>query len=113
MVQVLQLLGQEARAAYGAEDGLRVAKSFRPRIVLLDLNMPDGDGFSVMRRLREQSGESLYVAAMTGYGQASDRRRTLDAGFQAHLTKPVNAERLRELLTTAAAPARAAARWSA
>jgi len=90
-----------------------VAQSFRPRIVLLDLNMPDGDGFSVMRRLREQSGESLYVAAMTGYGQASDRRRTLDAGFQAHLTKPVNAERLRELLATAAAPARAAARWSA
>ena len=113
MVQVLQLLGQEARGAYGAEDGLRVAQSFRPRIVLLDLNMPDGDGFSVMRRLREQSGESLYVAAMTGYGQASDRRRTLDAGFQAHLTKPVNAERLRELLATAAAPARAAARWSA
>ncbi|MDT3678481.1 MAG: PAS domain S-box protein [Burkholderiaceae bacterium] len=113
MVQVLQLLGQKGRAAYGAEDGIRVAKSFRPRIVLLDLNMPDGDGFTVMRRLREQSSEFLYVAAMTGYGQASDRRRTLDAGFQAHLTKPVSADRLQEVLAKAAAPDRAATRWSA
>ncbi|MCD6680595.1 MAG: PAS domain S-box protein [Burkholderiaceae bacterium] len=113
MVQVLQLLGQEARAAYGAEDSLGVAQSFRPRIVLLDLNMPDGDGFTVMRRLREQSSESLYVAAMTGYGQASDRRRTLDAGFQAHLTKPVNADRLQEVLAKAAASNPAATRSSA
>lgn len=113
MVQVLQLLGQEARAAYGAEDSLGVAQSFRPRVVLLDLNMPDGDGFTVMRRLREQSSESLYVAAMTGYGQASDRRRTLDAGFQAHLTKPVNADRLQEVLAKAAASDPAATRSSA
>ncbi len=110
MVQVLQLLGQEARAAYGAEDSLDVAQSFRPRIVLLDLNMPDGDGFTVMRRLRAQSSESLYVAAMTGYGQASDRRRTLDAGFQAHLTKPVNADRLQEVLAKAIASDPAATR---
>jgi len=98
MVQVLRLLGHHACGAYGAEEGVRAARTFRPRIVLLDLNMPDGDGFSVMRRLREQSSTPLYVAAMTGYGQASDRRRTLEAGFEAHLTKPVNAERLQEIL---------------
>ncbi len=103
MMQLLQLLGQDARCAYGAHDGVRVARSFRPRIVLLDLNMPDGDGFSVMRRLREQSDEAIFVAAMTGYGQASDRQRTFEAGFQAHLTKPVNVERLREVLVRAAA----------
>ncbi len=72
--------------------------------------MPDGDGFTVMRRLRAQSSESLYVAAMTGYGQASDRRRTLDAGFQAHLTKPVNADRLQEVLAKAIASDPAATR---
>jgi len=103
MVQVLQLLGQDARGAYGADDGVRVAASFRPQIVLLDLNMPDGDGFSVMRRLRQQSTEPMYVAAMTGYGQASVRRRTLEAGFQAHLTKPVDVERLRKVLESATA----------
>jgi PAS domain S-box-containing protein len=103
MVQMLQLLGQEARGAYGAEHGVGLARSFRPRIVLLDLNMPDGDGFSVMRRLREQSGESIFVAAMTGYGQARDRQRTFEAGFQAHLTKPVSVERLREVLAKAGA----------
>ena len=101
MVQVLQLLGHEACGAYGAEDGVRAAESFRPGVVLLDLNMPDGDGFTVLRRLREQSAEPLYVAAMTGYGQASDRRRTLEAGFQAHLIKPVSAERLQEVLVRA------------
>ncbi len=103
MVQVLQLLGHEARSAYGAVDGVRTAEAFRPRVVLLDLNMPDGDGFSVMRLLREQSAGPLYVAAMTGYGQASDRRRTLEAGFQAHLTKPVNVARLQEVLARAEA----------
>ncbi len=102
MVYVLQLLGHDARGAYGAEHAVRVAESFRPGIVLLDLNMPDGDGFSVMQRLRAQSSEPLYVAAMTGYGQASDRQRTLEAGFQAHLTKPVAADRLREILRAAA-----------
>jgi len=105
MVQVLRLLGHDARGAYGAEHGLRTAESFRPRVVLLDLNMPDGDGFTVLRRLREQSTTPLYVAAMTGYGQASDRRRTFEAGFQAHLTKPVNVERLQELLLHAGAQA--------
>lgn len=110
MVQVLRLLGHEAFGAYGAEDGVRAAGSFRPRVVLLDLNMPDGDGFTVMRRLREQATEPLYVAAMTGYGQASDRRRTLEAGFEVHLTKPVNAERLQEVLATAGSAGDAAGR---
>ncbi len=101
MVQVLQLLGHEARGAYGADEGVRVAEAFRPGIVLLDLNMPDGDGYSVMRRLRAQASEPLYIAAMTGYGQASDRRRTREAGFEAHLTKPVDPDRLRDVLARA------------
>ena len=51
--------------------------------------MPDGDGFAVMERLRDAFDPPPYVAAMTGYGQRSDRQSTLDAGFHAHLTKPV------------------------
>ena len=55
-----------------------------------------------MRQLRAQSAQPLYVAAMTGYGQKQDRASTLEAGFQAHLTKPIGAEQLRQTLRDAA-----------
>ena len=103
MVEVLKLLGQDARAAYDAREALGLAEKFLPQVVLLDLNMPDADGFSVLRRLRYLPGlENLYVAAMTGYAQKSDRENTLAAGFDAHLTKPVDVEQLREVLVCAA-----------
>jgi PAS domain S-box-containing protein len=103
MVNVLELLGCEARAAYGGEQALRVADQFHPQVVLLDLNMPDADGYSVMQRLRERPGLGpMVVAAMTGYGQKTDRENTLAAGFQAHLTKPVDVEQLRRLMNSAA-----------
>ena len=103
MVSVLQLLGHEARAAYGARQALADVASFRPRLVLLDLNMPDGNGFAVMAQLRQALDPPPYVAAMTGYGQRSDRQSTLDAGFHAHLTKPVGPEDLQRVLGEAAA----------
>jgi CheY-like chemotaxis protein len=103
MVEVLKLLGQDARAAYDAREAQGLAEKFLPQVVLLDLNMPDADGFSVLRRLRYLPGlENLYVAAMTGYAQKSDRENTLAAGFDAHLTKPVDVEQLREVLVSAA-----------
>jgi len=102
MVNVLELLGHEARAAYGGEQALRVVDQFHPQVVLLDLNMPGTDGFSVMRRLRERTPSMpVYIAAMTGYGQKTDRESTLAAGFQAHLTKPVDVEQLRRVMAAA------------
>lgn len=98
MVALLGLLGHEARSAYGAEQAVAVAQEFMPDIALLDLNMPDGDGFSVMKRLQAQSLQPIYIAAMTGYGQKRDRDDTLAAGFQAHLTKPVSLEQLQRTL---------------
>jgi PAS domain S-box-containing protein len=98
MVAVLQLLGHDACVAHGAVEALGRAQAFRPEVVLLDLNLPDGDGYTVMRRLRAQSAEPICIAAMTGHGQESDRKRTLDAGFQAHLTKPVDVAALRRVL---------------
>jgi len=98
MVYMLELLGHEAHGAYSAEQAVRAMSRIQPQLVMLDLNMPDGDGFSVIERLRAHSREPLYVVAMTGYGQKEDRRRTLEAGFQAHLTKPVGAEQLRQTL---------------
>jgi PAS domain S-box-containing protein len=104
MVSLLELMGHEARAVYGALDAPGAALDFQPRVVLLDLNMPDGDGYSVLQRLRERTQAPLFVAAMTGYGQDTDRQRTRQAGFQAHLTKPVGIEDLQRVLREAAGP---------
>jgi PAS domain S-box-containing protein len=101
MVALLELLGYPARAAYGADQALQAARELQPRVVLLDLNMPDGDGFSVLRRLRGLPCPPAYVAAMTGYGQSRDRERSLAAGFHTHLTKPVGLEELRRALAEA------------
>jgi CheY-like chemotaxis protein/two-component sensor histidine kinase len=102
MVDLLVLLGHQARSVYGAKHAIEASDAFKPQLVLLDLHMPDGDGFSVLRRLRERMPGPLYVAAMTGYGQKEDRDQTMAAGFQAHLTKPVGPEILQRTLDDAA-----------
>jgi PAS domain S-box-containing protein len=102
MVRLLELLGHEARAAYDAEEALRVADVFLPELALLDLNLPDADGFAVLKWLRARPAlGDLYAAAMTGYGQRTDREGTVAAGFDAHLTKPVDVQQLREVLRSA------------
>jgi CheY-like chemotaxis protein len=73
-------------------------------VVLLDLNMPDGDGFSVLQRLRETGHGTVFVAALTRYGQEADRQRTAQAGFQTHLTKLVGLDDLQRVLHRAAGP---------
>jgi CheY-like chemotaxis protein/two-component sensor histidine kinase len=99
---LLDSMGHQARAAYGAEDALAAAQRFRPEVVFLDLNMPDGDGISLLPRLRAVFGDAVYVAALTGYGQQHDRSITKAAGFQEHLTKPVDMVRLQATLAAAA-----------
>jgi PAS domain S-box-containing protein len=102
MAGVLRLLGSDARAVYDGEQALDVAQRFQPDVVLLDLNMPGVNGYAVLRRLRELPMQRRpYVAAMTGYGHMGDRARTLAAGFDAHLIKPVDVEQLRETLAHA------------
>jgi PAS domain S-box-containing protein len=98
MADLLSLWGYEARSAYSAQAAVDAARAFNPQVALLDLNMPDGDGFVVLQRLRACTPGPLYVAAMTGYGQQEDRDQTLRAGFQAHLTKPVALEVLQRTL---------------
>jgi PAS domain S-box-containing protein len=99
-VELLGLLGHSARAAHDGRSALKLAESFRPAVVFLDIHMPGEDGYSVIRRLREQvNGEQIFVAALTGYGQREDRERTREAGFNIHLTKPVTVERLRDIFS--------------
>jgi len=107
---VLRLLGNQVECAYDGEAGVAVARRLRPHVILLDLAMPGMDGFEARRRLREEAtaGTTPFLVAMTGFGNEEDKRRTRAAGFDAHLTKPVELEALVTLLNDARA--RAAAR---
>jgi PAS domain S-box-containing protein len=93
------VLGQDARVVYDGCSALEVAQSFRPEIVLLDLEMILMDGYEVARRLRERQGSSdLLIAAVTGWAQEDFRRRSQETGFDLHLVKPVTASELRAVL---------------
>ncbi|HYF20226.1 MAG TPA: ATP-binding protein, partial [Ramlibacter sp.] len=106
LVALLEMLGHEVAGAADGREALEVARSFRPRIVLLDLGLPVLDGFEVARALWEDPElRNVYIAALTGWGAESDRRRTAEAGFDAHLTKPVELPALEAVLRQAGAAA--------
>jgi CheY-like chemotaxis protein/two-component sensor histidine kinase len=99
LAMMLRLQGHEVRVAQDGPTALEVARADRPDLVLLDLAMPGMDGYEVARRLRDDSGlDGLVLAALTGWAQEEDRRRTREGGFDAHLVKPVAMEQLQELL---------------
>ena len=99
LAHVLKLLGDEVRTAYDGEAGIETAEGFRPDVVLLDIGMPKLNGYDACRRIREQAwGREIVMVAMTGWGQEEDQRRSLDAGFSAHLVKPVDNEILQKLM---------------
>ena len=98
----LQLAGHDVRTAHDGIEALTVAKTFDPDIVLLDIGMPKMDGYEVARQLRLQPGSRrVALIALTGWGQQQDRDRTADAGFDAHLVKPVAEAQLFRALTLA------------
>jgi CheY-like chemotaxis protein len=104
MCRLLRVLGYVAHQANDGLEGLAAAAEFRPDVVLLDIAMPKLDGYEVARRLRaEQWGKPMLLIAVTGWGQQSDKQRASDAGFDFHLTKPVDAAELTRALSTVAA----------
>lgn len=94
---LLQVMGQEVRAAPDGTTALAVARAYRPELVLLDIGLPDISGYEVARRLREEHPR-VHLVAVTGYGQEADRRRAHEAGFDQHLVKPVNMDALEAVL---------------
>ena len=87
----LRLAGHEVQVAYDGHEGLAAAARFRPDAVLLDVGMPRLDGYAACRRLRAQpGGAAVVLVALTGWGQDEDRRRSREAGFDAHLVKPAD-----------------------
>ena len=96
----LGLLGHGVQTAHDGNDALRRAESFRPDVVLLDIGMPSLNGYEVAKQIRSQTwGTQTILIAVTGWGQESDKQRAREAGFNYHLTKPLNPERLIELLS--------------
>jgi PAS domain S-box-containing protein len=99
----LTLGGHDVHEAADGQTGLEMATILRPDVALIDVGLPGLDGYEVARRLAAIQGrESMRLIAITGYGQTEDRRRALDAGFDAHLTKPVAPEQLAELIDSGA-----------
>jgi two-component system CheB/CheR fusion protein len=93
LAMVLQLSGHETASVYTAADALEHAAVFKPDVVLLDIGLPGMDGYEVAQRLRELPGlRGIKLVAVTGYGRSDDRLRARDAGFDDHLTKPVEFE---------------------
>lgn len=97
---LLELYGHEVRIAHSGNAALEVAHSFRPNVALLDIAMPDLNGYDVARNIRlDGSCPHMVLIALTGYGQDGDKERAHEAGFDHHLTKPVDPSKLEALIS--------------
>jgi PAS domain S-box-containing protein len=99
MAMMLEIIGHQTCAAHDGHEALEMSETFRPDTILLDIGMPGMNGYETCRRLREKPwGRDAAIVAVTGWGQDDDRERSREAGFDHHLTKPVELESLQELL---------------
>ncbi len=106
LAEVLRLMGCEAETAYDGVEGVEKAQQLRPDALVLDLGMPRMNGFEACRRIRSQPwGRGMKIVAVSGWGQQEDRRRSAEAGFDAHLVKPVVPDALLEVLDGLSQPA--------
>jgi PAS domain S-box-containing protein len=99
LAMYLELAGNATRTAFDGRRALEVAREWAPEIVFLDIGLPDKNGYEVAKSLREDpASRSAVLVALTGWGSASDKRRADEAGFDAHLTKPVDVAAVKEIL---------------
>jgi two-component system, sensor histidine kinase len=99
LAELMQIWGHEVSCAADGLDGVEKALAIAPEVVLVDIGLPGIDGYEVARRIRQgQNGHSPTLIALTGYGSPEQRDRSLEAGFDLHVVKPVETARLKELL---------------
>jgi two-component system CheB/CheR fusion protein len=99
LAMLLRLLGHEVNTAHDGPSALSSASRHRPEIVLLDIGLPGMNGYDVAKEIRASPDlNAIRLVAITGYGQEGDRRRALDAGFDEHVVKPVEVDKLTELM---------------
>jgi PAS domain S-box-containing protein len=99
LAALIKLEGCDVRATFDGRDALETAEAFHPDVALLDIGMPQLNGYEIARLIRERSwGEDMTLIAVTGWGQEEDQRRAIAAGFDYHLRKPIDPEFLKTLL---------------
>jgi CheY-like chemotaxis protein len=99
LASALEVMGHTTRIAHDGPEALKAAAEFEPDLALLDIGLPVMDGYELAHRLHDDPGlRRVPLIAVTGYGQPSDRRRSEAAGFDAHLVKPVDIERVGSLI---------------
>jgi PAS domain S-box-containing protein len=101
LAMFLEMAGHDVRVVHDGRSALSVAQAFRPDTALLDIGMPQLNGYEVAQALRQEPwGASIALIALTGWGQEDDRKRAIDAGFDRHLTKPVDPDMLVSLIAS-------------
>lgn len=104
MAMMLQIMGHDTRTAHDGESAVSTAETFLPEVVLLDIGLPKLNGYEVAQRIREKDwGHSIFLIAVTGWGQDEDHQRSSEVGLNLHMVKPVEPAALEKLL--AALPA--------
>ncbi|HSN20898.1 MAG TPA: response regulator [Usitatibacter sp.] len=102
LAMMLELLGQETRQAHDGHEALKAAQEYRPDLIFMDIGLPGLNGHEVVSRMRRELGMGdIYIVALSGYGTEEDRRRSSEAGFDAHLVKPLDPAQLPQLLAGA------------
>ncbi len=103
LAMMLRAMGHQAAVAHDGPSAIETSAKFEPNLVLLDIGLPGMDGYAIVQRLRTlPEGEGLKIAALTGYGEEQDRRRSREAGFDYHFVKPLALPTLQALLVTLA-----------
>jgi CheY-like chemotaxis protein len=98
---LLRMAGHAVETAADGEAAIEKARSLRPDVMLLDIGLPGVDGYDVARWIRSEPwGGDVLLVAMTGWGQPKDKRQAQEAGFNTHLTKPIDAEELERVLAS-------------
>lgn len=99
LMKLLKLAGHEVHVAADGLEAVEAAKSLEPDVILLDIGLPKLNGYEAARRIQEQHKEKhIVLVAVTGWGQEEDRRRSREAGFDTHMVKPLDFDKLKKLL---------------
>ena len=102
LAMMLQILGQQTAQAHDGHKALTVARDFRPEVVFMDIGLPGLSGHEAASRMRKDLGmEDVFLIALSGYGTEQDRRKSMDAGFDNHLVKPLDPAALPGILASA------------
>ncbi len=108
MAMLLELAGHEVHVAYDGREAVELAASVQPQLVVLDIGMPELDGYEAAQQIRQlPDGEGIFLVALTGWGQARDRQRAKVAGFDDHYTKPIEFQTVQRILAAASERAEA------